>query len=196
MELLGEIYLTNIYIGIDPSINGNAFALLDPEHNILIPHKFNVKTGSKDWIDKLRLNFIDFSVFISAMAAIDIHHASVKPFIVVEQPEKQNSAKGKHAYETNKYVKLCAAFGATIVGIGQYMHPKLHTLWTPTPSQWKGQVPKAITQKRMLRNYGHWHPALESKTHDEFDALGLADWAYAKNEPLSHRELAKTGNDS
>jgi len=181
-----------LYLGIDPSINGNAYCLMDPTNKTITTHKFSApKNKRKDILDRLYLCYNDLTTFIAMNKYI---HAT-RIVCVIEQPEKQTSERGTIAHETNKYVKLCAAFGATVASTQQR---KFHTVLLATPSQWKGQVPKSITKKRMIKRYGTWVPfgSLERKTHDEIDAIGLADWAYVKNEPLSHRENTNPGNVS
>lgn len=41
------------------------------------------------------------------------------------------------------------------------------------PAGWKGQVPKRITQRRMMRKYGAW---VADADHNVVDAVGILDW--------------------
>jgi hypothetical protein len=174
-------------MGIDPSINGNAYAIIHPITKLVMAHKFaqrNIPFSSK--IADVRYQTEAFFEMIER-EGLSLKHSIC---CAIEQPEKQISARGIHAFESNKLVKLCAAFGAVVC----CAYPTIYEMYTPTPSQWKGQVPKKITQKRIIKRYGSWRD-LSRMNHDEMDAIALADWAYAKKEPVSRRIITGTGDD-
>lgn len=48
-------------------------------------------------------------------------------------------------------------------------------IWSPTPLEWKKQLPKKVMHDRLKRDYADL--SLARQGHDALDALGLFDWA-------------------
>lgn len=59
---------------------------------------------------------------------------------------------------------------AYVLGLGGFVQ-----IWSPTPLEWKKQLPKKVMHDRLRRDYADL--SLARQGHDALDALGLFDWA-------------------
>lgn len=174
-----------IYIGIDPSINTTGLAAIDLDRNIkYLSH--TTKISCKRFANRVyslerAWQCMMYNLFPGPNKMYDT-------CAIIEMPERQTSLKGRLAYETNKYVKLCAAFGAWVGFCIQMLDPK--KVYCIPVSKWKGQVSKYITRKRMIAKYTNDTARLNRATHDEIDALALADWLYENHQSLSTRKTS------
>jgi len=87
--------------------------------------------------------------------------------VIIEQPENWGAYKGMASSRSGSLLKLELLTGA-LVGwaLTKCLEPKLIKV-----SQWKGQLSKNITQRRMEKKYN-----CKCQTNDESDAIGLGDW--------------------
>jgi hypothetical protein len=87
--------------------------------------------------------------------------------LVIEKPEPWGSYKSLASSRSGSLEILTILTGA-LAGwcIGQGLEVRFIKV-----SQWKGQLPKHMTKKRMERKYN-----VAFKTTDEADAVGLGDW--------------------
>lgn len=152
------------FIGIDPGLNHPALAVLDENKTILFTTRYNSK-AIHSVPEKLHEAVLHFVSFYSAfMSAGQEYH------VAVELPERQDSIRGQKCIDRNDFVKLCMSCGVLtnlFQGMGQVK--KVHLF---SPSQWKGQVPKAVTKSRLMAHYGAEEVFLLSE--DEIDAVALA----------------------
>lgn len=92
--------------------------------------------------------------------------------VVIEFPEYQEGLKGRTARSKGDLDKLSFLVG---VIVGQF--PRGTRIALPHVRDWKGQLPKDVVQRRMLKHYGKWHiDRLGVKSH-AWDALGIGHWA-------------------
>ena len=95
--------------------------------------------------------------------------------IVCEMPEEFGSRKGKAALASGSVRKLAylvGAIGGRAQGFGVEFFPVEVMIW-------KGNVPKEITRKRVLRDWGDRFPGLRSAVLDITDAVGVGRWYFS-----------------
>lgn len=95
--------------------------------------------------------------------------------MVIEFPEEMGGRRGRASLNSGAVRKLTYLVGRIAGGFLEADPGRLLRL--AEPSKWKGQVPKNITRKRVLRDYpqvGEW---LE---HDVYDAIGIGRWFVKK----------------
>ena len=155
------------FIGIDPGINHPALAVIDHSGEIVRTAKHNSKP-QHSISEKLHYARDWFAGEFSAMATANLNTAEYQ--VVIELPEHQNSVRGAKCIDRNDFVKLCMSAGMLTVLFKSFTSVKEVALLTP--SQWKGQVPKSITKKRMIEIYGL--DRIDFRSDDEIDALALA----------------------
>jgi hypothetical protein len=103
--------------------------------------------------------------------------------VVIEFPEFQASASRMMGWKTGSLQRL-----TFLVGVLVGMFPATWRIQLVTPSQWKGQLPKAVVEHRMARDYGAATiRRLGIKTH-AWDALGIGHWARAQEWMQSSQE--------
>lgn len=169
-------------IGIDPSINTTGIAILKKGPPLEIFTK-EIKTPGLSIQERISKFQLEYRMF---MQVVPHHTGLVK--VVIEQPEYHTGLTGQMAVERGDIVKLCTAFGAWLqIVCSEISYMDIHLA---TPSKWKGQVPKNITRKRLLDKYPKFALELKAATHNEIDALGLADWLNNEIQSPSDRKTA------
>lgn len=109
-----------------------------------------------------------------ALAQVMSVCSRVKPkLVIIEQPQLfLSSSRGRAASNSGAVMKLTAvvfALYGALVGAG--MKCELVPV-----SRWKGNVPKRITEKRVLLHWG-----CRSGNDNVIDAVGLGDWYIRKH---------------
>lgn len=94
--------------------------------------------------------------------------------IVIERPEPWGSYKSLASAQSGSLQTLTLLTGA-LVGWALAKHSSGLLVKLIKVSQWKGQLPKEVTKKRMEKRY-----SVKFKTSDEADATGLGTW-YLEN---------------
>lgn len=155
-------------LAIDPSIRSLGYAACTVSSNTPICAGHVALSGDTDW-------HIRAAQMISTVHTICAEMAP--EHIVIETPnnwftEKGQSSKDNEAVQKLYYVVggLCAALMAIPI-----------KLWTVTPSVWKGQTPKSVSEKRaraLLTPYGLGELSMLS---DTWDAIHLAHTAVARS---------------
>lgn len=109
---------------------------------------------------------------------------------IIELPRAYVSAggKGEAASNSSALIKLGVAVGMISGEISARLGGPMHVTIDLVPVQtWKGQVPKSVTQSRLKDRWG-----LDTSVgrHDQWDAVGMADWFIRKKygfRPLVNR---------
>jgi Holliday junction resolvasome RuvABC endonuclease subunit len=94
--------------------------------------------------------------------------------IVIEKPQPWGSYKSLASSRSGSLEILTILTGA-IAGWALTQYRPENVIFVPV-SEWKGQLPKSATKRRMQRKY----PGVVFKTTDEADAVGLGDWHLEK----------------
>lgn len=92
--------------------------------------------------------------------------------VVIEMPEFQSGAGRQMGWKTGDLQKLTLLVGILAATAAR----ALANVQLVTPSQWKGQLPKDVVQRRLETHYGSKLNKLNIQTH-AWDALGIGAWA-------------------
>jgi len=151
------------YLGVDTGLVNPAFVLLsETEDKIVWSTRCKIPTEFS--LDK-RLNLLQEAVR-DIIGDIVFIYKGTDFSVVIERPEFQTRGM-KRPEDT---FKLAFSFGVIFGALSNsYFASEITSI---TPSQWKGQLPKAITKKRMIAVFGE--DAVKRLSHDEVDALALA----------------------
>lgn len=87
--------------------------------------------------------------------------------LVIEYPQWQGSTKGLIAMQKGYTLDLAFLTGVLATGF----RLASCNVYTPTPMEWKGNIPKKATEKRVEKKFG----SLQISEH-EYDAIGLLLW--------------------
>lgn len=183
--------MNNLYVGIDPGINNPALVIVEANHvskpKMIFHRALKLKTAHLPLENRLFILWNDF-MDVKAMIEFMIEDNKINETAVyIEYPDYEQSNRGQKAAETGGLGKLILSAGvAFTVFIRLVARSELLKLIRPI--QWKGQVPKPVTRKRMEEKYELQEGLL---TDDEIDALGLADYAYEtiRRKSISPKEV-------
>lgn len=93
--------------------------------------------------------------------------------IALEIPDEDEGVDGiRDGHEKMDVAKVYGAY-AVLYAEASRLWPKAH-LVSVTPAQWKGPYPKALTVGILTAKY----PKAPCQNGHEWDALGIADWAF------------------
>lgn len=161
-------------LSIDPSLNHLGWARMKTgfdmgggPNTLVAWGTIKMPTESKNWELVKRI--------ASIVAKLD---AIVKDYsvdkVIIEQPESWGAYKSMASAHSGSLLSLHILTGAILMwGL---IVAEASRIFAPGAelikvSKWKGQLPKAVTKKRMEQKYG-----VEFATSDEADAVGLGDY--------------------
>lgn len=154
-----------IILGIDPSINNVGLALYNTDSQILKTHVFHPKRPA---------SIANIGVQIARFIIISFLQGEKRPdALVIEYPEWQNSERGIIAMQQGFTLDLAFVVGFLCGSLGI----KASACYTPTPSQWKGNLPKKAVGLRFERRF---LVSTKNLTDHEFESAMMIDW-YLKN---------------
>lgn len=152
-------------MAIDPGLKGTGVAIWNPKSPVPLLAQVITSRGaeSNDWID--RVNRVAVQVQELAM------EHSVR-MIVCEMMEMHQSARAQMMWKAGDFQRTLVLIGA-IYGMTESFVVDFKLF---PPSQWKGQLPKSVTIRRVQRAIGVKAALkLEIETH-AWDAVGLGLW--------------------
>ena len=146
-ELQLGMSIKKVIVGIDPGVHISHYGILD-----------------------YKLNLVDCGKFPSHMSGIEnfikrIDQLRYDHIFVVEEPDKIQAcvANVKDIFEL---VKVTERFRVISV-------QKKQICYLVTVKEWKGNVPKDITKKRVIK---HCKNVSSNLSHHVYDAIGVALW--------------------
>ena len=146
------------HLAIDPGLHYSGFCVMSSDLRILeagcVHHK-----GPLSWDARLPL------VMEDVMA---VYRRHLPDTFVFEVPEHWSGREGFAARESGSVFKLTFLAGALY---GVVKHQCLSEMVLLTPSKWKGQMPKDLVHKRLIRKVPE---ASEYTDHNVLDAIALA----------------------
>ena len=157
---------TENVMAIDPSTKALGWAVFCVDHvNECAEMLGSGGIGSNcgDWVGNI--DFMTVAVW-ELICKWDVDRA------VIELPQHFGSARGTVAGNSSAILKLMAC----VFSLRQALLEGCVTVELVTVSQWKGQTPKRITQKRVRKHWG-WR----GEDHNEADAVGIGDWYVRKS---------------
>lgn len=156
-----------LIIGIDPSINDIGIACYDTVKNKLQTECFQPTRKGKDKLRNLP------SIGMQTARHIFLRFLQGEKedrWLVLEYPEFQNSARGTAAAIQGDTLNLAYVVGHLC---GALKFPTSRIVLT-TPSEWKGNLPKDVVEKRCRVAYGGLVDA--KKTSHEWEAAMMIQW--------------------
>lgn len=160
-----------VLLSIDPSVNNLGWACFDFtkggemydirgkswSYGLIYPKGSNIQYRWKDIYFKLRRELRDKQVS---------HFAG-------EWPMFFGGMKGKIAAQEGYTVNLAGTVGYLVGKLG--IKAEYVALWTPI--QWKGAVPKQVTEKKFIRLFGEPARVLANRVSDDvIDAIMIAEY--------------------
>lgn len=147
-------------LAIDLSVNNVGIALYDTQSSELRTKLFHPRRNKDTPIDEIGIQITGAIIlFLQGRIMIDC--------LIIEYPNWQNSTKGLIAMQQGYTLDLAFIVGY-LTGRFNLSPDKVHL---PTPLQWKNNIPKAATERRVQQKFG----PLAISEH-EFDAVGLLMW--------------------
>ncbi len=156
----------NNILAIDPSIESLGWAVLQPTTpRILICSQLaefgTVKRDTRGQPATDRVNSI-----IEGLEKATIHLDSAH-IVVIEQPQLWGAYKSTASLHSGALLGLHILVGA----LYWWAHSRFERAHLIPVTEWKGQLPKKVTQQRMEQKYN-----VKFRTDDESDAVGLGDY--------------------
>lgn len=153
-----------ILMGIDPSIENVGISYFDTETDELETICFHPKRTKETPI-------ILICVQIARFILISFLQGKKRPeYIVCEYPQWENSERGRIAAQKGYTFALAAIAGYLCGSLGI----AASKCFTPTPREWKGNMPKSAVELRFRRRF-----LVDAKvkiSDHEFEAAMMIDW--------------------
>lgn len=148
------------FIAVDPGITGTGWAVFDNLGDYPIAcGVMNKSAKDGDWIGTLHR-------FVAEMSGVLDKYECSK--MVCELPQHFDSALGQAAAVSGDIVKLSCVVGAYATIIWQ-----AKGVFSPVKvNDWKGQIPKDVTIKRINKLLPNLLDRVQPKSHD-WDAIGI-----------------------
>lgn len=151
--------MSECLLTIDPGLTGCGWAKFDVASRELTFSSVirSAKADDKDWIARCQYVADELSKVVNLNA--DLH-------VVIEMPELWEGDVRSYASTSSgslfKLAVLCGFLGRTFQG---------SRITFVSPQQWKGQLPKDVVMRRVLKKTG-----LKKVRDHECDAIGLGLW--------------------
>lgn len=149
-------------LAIDPSIVSCGYALLLGEEIIL---SGAIRPPRQELIPTCRFIASHFHAWIARYCS------RLSPFVVIEVPQYYDSLRGRVSAGRGDTLNLAFLCGY----VCSNLHPRAYHVHCVTAPEWKGQVPKDVTQRRLTA------AGYTFSNHDEADAIALGLW-YLKHQ--------------
>jgi hypothetical protein len=159
-------------LSIDPSINVLGYALIKLPNTETPGPATIVTSGTLTVPQNIRQQSTSYRIWYMLerlQKAIIVVTSEHPTDLIIEQPQHRSDTVGKGAMHSKSLDKLMFTTGA-ILGWGYACFPSITATLIPV-TQWKGQLPKEETKRRVMRYWNY-----EPETLDESDALGLAQY--------------------
>lgn len=160
-------------LAVDPGLNGTGWAMWDASVNKDRPVRTGVIMPPRNATLGVRMQVILEHLNVAAEERIRIPRTDDESIadawythLVVEMPAFQSGATRSMGWQTGDLQKL------TLL-VGYLVHDHWSRVTLITPAQWKGQLPKAVVQRRIEKRLGPKAcDRLGIKTH-AWDAVGI-----------------------
>lgn len=155
-----------IILGVDPSVKNIGLALFDTHTQKLSLDEFHP-------IRTKETSIASIGVQIARHILIAFLQGKKRPDkIIIEYPEFQGSERGLIAAQRGYTLDLAFVVGYLAGSLGI----AARDVYTPTPSEWKQNLPKKAVELRFKRRF-----LVDTKVSDhKFEAAMMIDW-YLKN---------------
>lgn len=164
--------MQHTYIGIDPSIISTGIAIVN--NDMLQPISVINSTSSDVSYHQRSL---DMATTIVTTLEAAICKFSLHRTLLMEVPEHWGNTKGEASERSESVQKLYCLVGILLHRL-LYGCKFLDHVCIITPSKWKGQVKKHITEARLQAYLERYNcPLPVSTPNDVYDAIGIAKFA-------------------
>jgi len=156
-------------IGIDPSVNNVGLAFYDTQSHALNTATFHPKRDKDTPI-------VNVAIQIARYITISFLQGRKRPDLaVMEYPQWEDSDRGRMAMQKGYIHNLAFVVGYLCSNIGLAGS----CIYTPTPMQWKKNIPKKAIGIRFTRRF-----LVDYKTisDHEFEAAMMIDWLLAEGQ--------------
>lgn len=143
------------WISVDPGIRGTGFAVWQEDTLAAWGNVF--PKGKGFWVQRMRQVIAEFEKVLRVYPDCRL--------MVIEQPMYFSSAFGNAVATSGDLIKLASVFGGLL---GLAMALKVPAIEPVPVTDWKGQLPKSVTEKRVRRAYPNY--VIEDHA---LDAVGL-----------------------
>lgn len=150
-----------IMVSVDPGVTGTGVAVWK---NHTLYASLTLHSYKEEWEER-------------AFEIADQFFKEIEPYkpgiVILEKPSFMAGVGGTMVARSGDLVKLCMLTGMLIHAARQTNCLVKLVL----PTQWKGQLPKDVTKKRVLDILGINHQTMNLKHSDHaFDAVGIGLW--------------------
>lgn len=166
LKHLSHQELGMLILAVDPGAGGTGWALLRSRDARV--HNCGTLHGRGTWDQKVRQIMVGYEKLLSN------HYIGQ---VYIESPVFMRGYGGYTTASTGDLVKLSMLCGA----IYAYTM-RLHGAILVEPSQWKGQLPKKVCARRIMKILHELHPydELGRISNHAMDAIGIGLWALGK----------------
>lgn len=155
-------------LGLDPSVNNVGLALWDSELNILQTDVFHPRRSKDTPMPEIGTQIVRHILTTFLQGEKDIQYA------VMEFPQWENSTRGAIAMQQGYTLDLAYIVGHVAGVLTCNLRLAATKIFTPTPMEWKKNLPKDAVGLRFQKRYG----VSPSEVSDhEFEAAMMIDWA-------------------
>lgn len=148
------------FLSVDPSVNDVGLAFFNSETDKLRTWTFRPLRNGRNTTN-IAIQILRF------ILTVCLQGEKRPDYLVMEHPQWENSDRGHKAAAKGYTLDLAYLIGF----IGGSMGLAGNKIHTPTPREWKGNMPKSATEHRVKARFGPM-----KVTDHEFDAAGLILW--------------------
>lgn len=155
-------------LAIDPGLGGTGWALWETGRS---PARIGiVRDTARDDLLSVRCQELCQKLYLSVATLYSLQT------VVIEMPQQMSNRAGIAAQAGGVY-KLAVLVGALTMYLMNTSNATVHVV---TPSEWKGQLPKDVVQRRVEQRLGiSLCQKLKIRSH-AWDAVGLGLWAMGR----------------
>lgn len=154
-----------LLLAIDPSVNDIGIAAYDTQERTLrtkLHHPMRSFAGAA-----ASQSMVHLSNSVLRYLLVEFLQGKKVDKLVIEYPNWQGSTKGLIAMQKGYTLDLAFLCGVLATGF----RLASSNVYTPTPLEWKGNIPKDATKHRVQKEFG----TLQISEH-EYDAVGMIQW--------------------
>ena len=172
--LVGEKRMELKILSVDPGTKNTGYAIFSSKNTLETFGVFKIG-NKKNYIERSDQIIRQFDILLSSL------HFTPSIKVIMEIPQEWSSYKGQAADKSGSIDKLIFLCGM-LYSHFKFVHFFTNIYLVP-PYKWKGQLPKNVVKKRLLKKYKmnkKIYTKLLLSTHDAVDAVGIGDWYIEK----------------
>lgn len=160
---------------VDPGLQGTGIAFF-PSSRVACPQWTSVipRANKGDWIARARTMTLEVKALLASEVCAGKNYG--RAVFVCEMMEMHQSARAQMMWKSGD-------FQHTLVFIGMMCHAvrkMVHEIKLVKPSEWKGQLPKPVAERRIRKIIGEEVAAELGIRSHAWDAVGIGLWQMKK----------------